>query len=136
MATDKKYASDKETLEGQLEKVKEMIEGDKKTIAENDAIARDPNHILDQQGEWAKARKKGNLDALSRHQSMYTDTTRRLEIESLKLTLDGLRADVEKKEELIRLEKNPSRKQELRDMKAESEAKILVISQKINQLEN
>ena len=60
----------------------------------------------------------------------------RLEIESLKLTLDGLKADVEKKEELIRLVKNASRKQELCRMKAESEDKIRKISLKINQLGN
>ena len=68
MAEDKKYTPNKETLEGQLEKLTDMIEGDKKAIAENDAIARDPNHIFDQQGVWAEARKKVNEDALERHQ--------------------------------------------------------------------
>lgn len=55
-----------------------MIEDDKKAIAENDAIARDSNHIFDEQGEWAEARKRGNMDSLNRHQKMYEETKERL----------------------------------------------------------
>lgn len=38
MSDNKKFTSDKDTLEGQLDKLKDVIEGDKKTMAENKAI--------------------------------------------------------------------------------------------------
>ena len=46
MSDNKKFTPDKDTLEGQLDKLKDVIEGDKKTMAENKAIARDPNHAF------------------------------------------------------------------------------------------
>ena len=53
MSDNKKFTPDKETLEGQLDKLKDMIEDKKKVMAENKAIARDPNHAFDEQGKWA-----------------------------------------------------------------------------------
>lgn len=78
MAEEKKFTLDEETVKAQCEKVKDLIDRDKKVIAENDAIARDPHHVFDHQGKWAEARMKGNLDALNRHQDMYEETKDRL----------------------------------------------------------
>lgn len=78
MAEEKKFIPDEESLQDQLDKLSDMMDFDKKTIAENDAIARDPNHVFDHQGEWAEARAKGNLDALNRHEKMYEETIDRL----------------------------------------------------------
>lgn len=77
MEKDKKFTLDEETLKAQREKVKDLIEGDKKAIAENNAIARDPNCDFNQR-EWAEARVKGNLGALNQHQKMYEETNERL----------------------------------------------------------
>lgn len=78
MNKDKKFALDKDTLEAQCEKLNEMIEGDKEAIAENNAMARDPHHVLDKQGEYAEARMKGNVEALSRHEQQLAGTKERL----------------------------------------------------------
>ena len=78
MGEKKKFTLDEETLQNQLDKLSDVIGHDKKAIAENDAIARDPHHVFDHQGEWAEARMKGNLDALNRHQDMYEETKDRL----------------------------------------------------------
>lgn len=78
MTDNKKFTMDKETLEGQLDKLKDVIEGDKKTIAENKAIARDPNHAFDEQGKWAEARNEGIEEGLNRHQQQYLETEERL----------------------------------------------------------
>ena len=78
MEEEKKFIPDEETLQNQLGKLSDVIDRDKKVIAENDAIARDPHHVFDHQGEWAEARMKGNLDALNRHQDMYEETKDRL----------------------------------------------------------
>lgn len=78
MEEEKKFIPDEETLQNQLGKLCDVIDRDKKVIAENDAIARDPHHVFDHQGEWAEARMKGNLDALNRHQDMYEETKDRL----------------------------------------------------------
>ena len=78
MEEEKKFIPDEETLQNQLGKLSDVIDRDKKVIAENDAIARDPHHVFDHQGEWAEARMKGNLDALNRHQNMYEETKDRL----------------------------------------------------------
>ena len=45
MAEEKKFAIDKDTLEGQLDKLKDMIEDKKKVMAENKAIV---DSIIDQ----------------------------------------------------------------------------------------
>lgn len=58
MCEDKKYTLDKETLETHIEKLNNLIAGDNEAIKENDAIAKDPNHVFDSQGEWADDRKK------------------------------------------------------------------------------
>lgn len=79
MDEDKKFTLDEETLQDQLDKLSDMMDSDKKAIAENDAIARDPSHIFDCQGEWAEARKRGNLDALNRHEELYEETKERLD---------------------------------------------------------
>ena len=78
MEEEKKFIPDEETLQNQLDNLSDVIDRDKKVIAENDAIARDPHHVFDHQGEWAEARMKGNLDALNRHQDMYEETKDRL----------------------------------------------------------
>ena len=78
MEEEKKFIPDEETLQNQLGKLSDVIDRDKKVIAENDAIARDPHHVFDHQGEWAEARMKGNLDDLNRHQDMYEETKDRL----------------------------------------------------------
>lgn len=78
MSDNKKFTPDKDTLEGQLDKLKDVIEGDKKTMAENKAIARDPNHAFDEQGKWAEARNKGIEEGLNRHQQQYAETEERL----------------------------------------------------------
>lgn len=78
MAENKKFTTDKDTLEGQLDKLKDVIEGEKKTMAENKAIARDPNHAFDEQGKWAEARNEGIEEGLIRHQQQYVDTEERL----------------------------------------------------------
>ena len=78
MAEEKKFALDKDTLEGQLDKLKDMIEDKKKTMAENKAIARDPNHAFDEQGKWAEARNKGIEEGLNRNQQQYAETEERL----------------------------------------------------------
>lgn len=59
MAEKKKYTLDKETLEAQLDELSDMKEGLKETIAENEAIARDSDHLIDKQGEWAETRNIG-----------------------------------------------------------------------------
>jgi hypothetical protein len=78
MSDNKKFTPDKDTLEGQLDKLKDVIEGDKKTMAENKAIARDPNHAFDEQGKWAEARNKGIEEGLNRNQQQYAETEERL----------------------------------------------------------
>lgn len=78
MEEEKKFIPDEETLQNQLSKLSDVIDRDKKVIAENDAMARDPHHVFDHQGEWAEARMKGNLDALNRHRDMYEETKDRL----------------------------------------------------------
>lgn len=78
MAEDKKFTMDKEAQEGLLDKLKDMIEGEKKTMAENKAIARDPNHAFDEQGKWAEARNEGIEEGLNRHQQHYVETEERL----------------------------------------------------------
>lgn len=45
MSEDKKFTFDKEMLEDQREKVKDLIKYDKEVMAENDTIAKDPSHI-------------------------------------------------------------------------------------------
>ena len=79
MDKDKKFTLDEETLQDQLDKLRDMMDSDKKAMAENDTIARDPSHIFDCQGEWAEARKRGNQDALNRHEEMYEETKERLD---------------------------------------------------------
>jgi hypothetical protein len=78
MDKDKIFTLDQESLEDQLKKIDDLIKRDKETIVENDAIAKDPNHVFDHQGEWAEARLKGNLDALNRHEKMCEETKERL----------------------------------------------------------
>ena len=78
MAKDKKFTLDQATLEGQLEKLKDVIDGDKKTIAENKTIARDPSHAFGEQGKWAEARNEGIEEGLNRHQQQYAETEERL----------------------------------------------------------
>ena len=78
MEVEKKFTPDKETLRDQLKKIDDLIKRDKEAIVENDAIAKDPNHVFDHQGEWAEARLKGNLDALNRHEKMCEETKERL----------------------------------------------------------
>ena len=80
MEKEKKFIPDEKTLQSQLDRLSDVMGRDKKAIAENDAIARDPNHVFDHQGEWAEARLKGNLDALNRHEKMYEETKDRLNI--------------------------------------------------------
>lgn len=77
MAGDKKFTLDKETLEDHHEKVKDLIEGDKKAIEENAAIARNPK-IAPNQRLWAEARLKGNLEGMSRHEQQLSETEDRL----------------------------------------------------------
>jgi hypothetical protein len=55
-----------------------MIEDKKKTMAENKAIARDPNHAFDEKGEWAKARNEGIEEGVNRNQQQYAETEERL----------------------------------------------------------
>ncbi len=78
MAEEKKFTPDKDTLEGQLDKLKDMIEDKKKTMAENKAIARDPNHAFDEQGKWAEARNEGIEEGVNRNQQQYAETEERL----------------------------------------------------------
>lgn len=78
MSDNKKFATDKDTLEGQLDKLKDVIEGEKKTMAENKAIARNPIHAFDEQGKWAEARNEGIEEGLNRHQQQYAETEERL----------------------------------------------------------
>ncbi len=78
MAEEKKFKMDKETLEGQLDKLKDMIEDKKKVMAENKAIALDPCHAFDEQGEWAKARNEGIEEGVNRNQQQYAETEERL----------------------------------------------------------
>jgi hypothetical protein len=79
MDKDKIFTLDQESLEDQLKKIDDLIKRDKESITENDAIAKDPNHVFDHQGEWAEARLKGNLDALNRHEKMCEETKERLD---------------------------------------------------------
>lgn len=78
MSDNKKFTPDKETLEGQLDKLKDMIEDKKKVMAENKAIALDPSHAFDEQGEWAKARNEGIEEGVNRNQQQYAETEERL----------------------------------------------------------
>ncbi len=78
MSDNKKFTPDKETLEGQLDKLKDMIEDKKKVMAENKAIALDPSHSFDEQGEWAKARNEGIEEGVNRNQQQYAETEERL----------------------------------------------------------
>ena len=77
MAEDKKFTFDEETLEAQHEKVKNLIEGDRKTIEEDAAIARD-SKVAPNQRQWAEARLEGNLEALNRHEQQLSETEDRL----------------------------------------------------------
>jgi hypothetical protein len=77
MAEDKKFTFDKETLEVQHEKVKDLIEADRKTIEENAAIARN-SKVAPNQRQWAEARLKGNLEGLNRHEQQLSETEDRL----------------------------------------------------------
>ena len=77
MAEDKKFTFDEETLEAQHEKVKNLIEGDRKTIEEDAAIARD-SKVAPNQRQWAEARLAGNLEALNRHEQQLSETEDRL----------------------------------------------------------
>lgn len=78
MDKEKKFTTDVETLKDQLDKLDDMLNGDKKAIAENEAIALDPNHILDSQGEMAEARINGTREGMNRHEKMREETTDRL----------------------------------------------------------
>lgn len=78
MAENKKFSFDKETLKTQLGELSDMKEGLNETIAENEAIARDPNHVIDKQGEWAEARNKGLREAFKRYQRFSEETEERL----------------------------------------------------------
>lgn len=78
MAEKKKYTLDKETLEAQLDELSDMKEGLKETIAENEAIARDSDHLIDKQGEWAETRNIGLREALDRYQRFSEETEDRL----------------------------------------------------------
>ena len=78
MSDNKKFTPDKETLEGQLDKLKDMIEDKKKVMAENKAIALDPSHAFDEQGEWAKARNEGIEEGVNRNKQQYAETEERL----------------------------------------------------------
>lgn len=78
MPEDKKFVLDKEALEAQRDKLNEMIVGDKEAIAKNDAIAKDSDLVLSNQGEWAEARKKDNIEALNRHEQQLSETIERL----------------------------------------------------------
>lgn len=78
MSDNKKFTPDKEMLEGQLDKLKDMIEDKKKVMAENKAIALDPSHAFDEQGEWAKARNEGIEEGVNRNQQQYAETEERL----------------------------------------------------------
>ena len=77
MAEDKKFTFDEETLEAQHEKVKNLIEGDRKTIEEDAAIARD-SKVAPNQRQWAEARLKGNLEGKIRHEQQLSETEDRL----------------------------------------------------------
>lgn len=77
MAEDKKFTFDKETLEAQHEKVKDLIEGDRKTIEENAVIARN-SKVAPNQRQWAEARLKGNFESLDRHEQQLSETEGRL----------------------------------------------------------
>ena len=78
MAEKKKYTLDKETLEAQLDELSDMKEGIKETIAEKEAIARDSDHLIDKQGEWAETRNIGLREALDRYQRFSEETEDRL----------------------------------------------------------
>ena len=78
MPEDKKFVLDKEALEAQRDKLNEMIVGDKEAIAKNDAIAKDPDLVLSNQGEWAESRKKDNIEALNRYEQQLSETIERL----------------------------------------------------------
>lgn len=78
MPEGKKFVLDKETLETQRNKLNDMIDGDKEAIAKNNVIAKDPNHVLDNQGEWAEARQKDNIEALNRHEQQLAETIGKL----------------------------------------------------------
>lgn len=78
MSDNKKFTLDKETLEGQLDKLKDMIEDKKKVMAENKAIALDSSHAFDEQGEWAIARNEGIEEGVNRNQQQYAETEERL----------------------------------------------------------
>ena len=77
MEEEKKFKLDKETLETQREMVKDLIEGDKKTIVENAAIARNPK-IAPNQRQWAETRIKGNVESINRHEQQLSETEDRL----------------------------------------------------------
>ncbi len=77
MSEDKKFTLDQETLEAQHEKAKDLIEGDRKTIEENAAIARNPKNAPNQR-RWAEARIEGNLEGLDRHEQQLSETEDRL----------------------------------------------------------
>lgn len=79
MEENKKFVLDKETLEVQREKLRDLIESDKESIAENDAISKDPKNVFDNQGEWAEARKKGSVEALNRHEQLLSETIERIQ---------------------------------------------------------
>ena len=54
----------KKNLEAQREKVKDLIAGDNKAKAENDAMARNPNYAFGREGQWAEARKRDNIETI------------------------------------------------------------------------
>ena len=78
MSDNKNFTPDKETLEGQLDKLKDMIEDKKKVMAENKAIALDPSHAFGELGEWAIARNEGIEEGVNRNQQQYAETEERL----------------------------------------------------------
>lgn len=73
MSENKKFTLDEETLEAQHEMVKDLIEGDKKAIEENAAIARNPKTAPNQR-QWAEDRLKGNLESKNRHEQQLPQT--------------------------------------------------------------